>query len=228
MENGSLIPWLTGTALIHASLAWRHRGVLEERPPSCWPWPHSALQLRHLPDPQRHLQQPARVQPLADRLDVSGTPARSGRGERTPLGMAPGQAAARQSARRGLDAGSVGGDLDGSPASVGAESPWPAPWPSRSRTSSSAARSLSVRPSTTTFSSPSAWCSWRQPGWRPGALGRGRHGSREKTATGVSGPWRGRGGDCFRLGGPAPDRRGRGRAGRPGSGSCRRGAASRC
>lgn len=27
VENGSLIPWLTGTALIHAMMAWQHRGV---------------------------------------------------------------------------------------------------------------------------------------------------------------------------------------------------------
>jgi cytochrome c-type biogenesis protein CcmF len=30
VENGSLIPWLTGTALIHALMAWRHRGVLKK------------------------------------------------------------------------------------------------------------------------------------------------------------------------------------------------------
>jgi len=30
VENGSLIPWLTGTALIHALLAWQHAGVLKK------------------------------------------------------------------------------------------------------------------------------------------------------------------------------------------------------
>ena len=30
VENGSLIPWLTGTALIHASLAWQHCGALKK------------------------------------------------------------------------------------------------------------------------------------------------------------------------------------------------------
>jgi len=30
VENGSLIPWLTGTALVHTSLAWRRRGVLKK------------------------------------------------------------------------------------------------------------------------------------------------------------------------------------------------------
>jgi len=30
VENGSLVPWLTGTALIHAVLAWQHRGVLKK------------------------------------------------------------------------------------------------------------------------------------------------------------------------------------------------------
>ena len=30
MENGSLIPWLTGTALIHALMAWQYRGVLKK------------------------------------------------------------------------------------------------------------------------------------------------------------------------------------------------------
>jgi cytochrome c-type biogenesis protein CcmF len=30
VENGSLIPWLTGTALIHAFMAWRHRGCLKK------------------------------------------------------------------------------------------------------------------------------------------------------------------------------------------------------
>ena len=30
VENGSLIPWLTGTALVHALLAWQHRGVLKK------------------------------------------------------------------------------------------------------------------------------------------------------------------------------------------------------
>ncbi len=30
VENGSLIPWLTGTALVHASMAWQHRGVLKK------------------------------------------------------------------------------------------------------------------------------------------------------------------------------------------------------
>jgi len=30
VENGSLLPWLTGTALIHASLAWQHRQVLKK------------------------------------------------------------------------------------------------------------------------------------------------------------------------------------------------------
>ncbi len=35
VENGSLIPWLTGTALIHAMLSWQHRGV----------WKKSALLL---------------------------------------------------------------------------------------------------------------------------------------------------------------------------------------
>lgn len=29
VENGSLIPWLTGTASVHALMAWRHRGVLK-------------------------------------------------------------------------------------------------------------------------------------------------------------------------------------------------------
>lgn len=29
VENGSLIPWLTGTALIHSSLAWQHCGALK-------------------------------------------------------------------------------------------------------------------------------------------------------------------------------------------------------
>jgi len=30
VENGSLLPWLTGTALIHSLLAWRHRGCLKK------------------------------------------------------------------------------------------------------------------------------------------------------------------------------------------------------
>jgi cytochrome c-type biogenesis protein CcmF len=30
VENGSLIPWLTGTALVHALMAWRHRGCLKK------------------------------------------------------------------------------------------------------------------------------------------------------------------------------------------------------
>jgi cytochrome c-type biogenesis protein CcmF len=30
VENGSLLPWLTGTALIHSMLAWRHRGCLKK------------------------------------------------------------------------------------------------------------------------------------------------------------------------------------------------------
>jgi cytochrome c-type biogenesis protein CcmF len=30
VENGSLLPWLTGTALIHAMLAWRHSGCLKK------------------------------------------------------------------------------------------------------------------------------------------------------------------------------------------------------
>jgi len=30
VENGSLIPWLTGTALVHVLLAWRYRGVLKK------------------------------------------------------------------------------------------------------------------------------------------------------------------------------------------------------
>lgn len=30
VENGSLIPWLTGTALIHSLMAWRRRGVLKK------------------------------------------------------------------------------------------------------------------------------------------------------------------------------------------------------
>ena len=30
VENGSLIPWLTGTALMHASMAWQHRGMLKK------------------------------------------------------------------------------------------------------------------------------------------------------------------------------------------------------
>jgi cytochrome c-type biogenesis protein CcmF len=30
VENGSLIPWLTGTALIHTLLAWQYRGVLKK------------------------------------------------------------------------------------------------------------------------------------------------------------------------------------------------------
>jgi cytochrome c-type biogenesis protein CcmF len=29
VENGSLIPWLTGTALVHSLMAWRHRGCLK-------------------------------------------------------------------------------------------------------------------------------------------------------------------------------------------------------
>jgi cytochrome c-type biogenesis protein CcmF len=29
VENGSLVPWLTGTALIHTMMAWRYRGVLK-------------------------------------------------------------------------------------------------------------------------------------------------------------------------------------------------------
>ncbi len=30
VENGSLLPWLTGTALIHTAMAWKHRGVLKK------------------------------------------------------------------------------------------------------------------------------------------------------------------------------------------------------
>jgi len=30
VENGSLIPWLTGTALVHTSMAWQHRGGLKK------------------------------------------------------------------------------------------------------------------------------------------------------------------------------------------------------
>jgi cytochrome c biogenesis factor len=30
VENGSLIPWLTGTALLHTSMAWQRRGVLKK------------------------------------------------------------------------------------------------------------------------------------------------------------------------------------------------------
>jgi cytochrome c-type biogenesis protein CcmF len=30
VENGSLIPWLTGTALIHSLMTWRHRGSLKK------------------------------------------------------------------------------------------------------------------------------------------------------------------------------------------------------
>jgi cytochrome c-type biogenesis protein CcmF len=30
VENGSLIPWLTGTALIHAIMAWRHGGAMKK------------------------------------------------------------------------------------------------------------------------------------------------------------------------------------------------------
>ncbi len=30
VENGSLLPWLAGTAMIHAALAWQHRGVLKK------------------------------------------------------------------------------------------------------------------------------------------------------------------------------------------------------
>jgi len=30
VENGSLIPWLTGSSLIHSLMAWRHRGVLKK------------------------------------------------------------------------------------------------------------------------------------------------------------------------------------------------------
>jgi len=30
VENGSLMPWLTGTALIHTMMAWRHRGILKK------------------------------------------------------------------------------------------------------------------------------------------------------------------------------------------------------
>jgi cytochrome c-type biogenesis protein CcmF len=30
VENGSLIPWLTGTAFIHAGMAWRSRGILKK------------------------------------------------------------------------------------------------------------------------------------------------------------------------------------------------------
>ena len=29
VENGSLIPWLTGTALIHCLMGWHYRGVLK-------------------------------------------------------------------------------------------------------------------------------------------------------------------------------------------------------
>ncbi len=30
VENGSLIPWLTGTALLHTAMAWRYRGVMKK------------------------------------------------------------------------------------------------------------------------------------------------------------------------------------------------------
>jgi len=30
VENGSLMPWLTGTALIHTMMAWKHRGILKK------------------------------------------------------------------------------------------------------------------------------------------------------------------------------------------------------
>ena len=36
VENGSLLPWLTGTAFIHSMMAWRHRERAEERRPCRW------------------------------------------------------------------------------------------------------------------------------------------------------------------------------------------------
>ena len=79
VENGSLIPWLTGTALIHAMMAWHYRGTLKRTTIALSSRHLRPVQLRHVSHPQRRLQQSARLQRLADRLAIPGTDALPGR-----------------------------------------------------------------------------------------------------------------------------------------------------
>ena len=72
VENGSLMPWLTGTALMHCLMGWHYRGVLKRTTIAlCCSHLHP-LQLCHVSDTQRDLQQPARVQSLENRLGFLG------------------------------------------------------------------------------------------------------------------------------------------------------------
>ncbi len=72
VENGSLIPWLIGTAFIHTLMAWQYSRHAEKNQHRAGDRLVRDVQLRHVSDPQRHLQQSARLQPVADRLAVSG------------------------------------------------------------------------------------------------------------------------------------------------------------
>ena len=70
VENGSLIPWLTATAMIHAAMVYRQRGALKRTTIVAGGGDICSLQFRRVPHAKRHLQQLARLQPIADRLDV--------------------------------------------------------------------------------------------------------------------------------------------------------------
>ena len=72
VENGSLIPWLTGTALIHCGLAWHYRGSTEKNNSGAFHNHLCALQFCRISNSQRNLRQPARIQPIAHRLVVLG------------------------------------------------------------------------------------------------------------------------------------------------------------
>ena len=70
VENGSLLPWLTGTA--HHS---QHDGVastrgIKENRDFARDYHFRPVQFRHVSNAQRHLQQRSRVQRITDRLDV--------------------------------------------------------------------------------------------------------------------------------------------------------------
>ena len=95
VENGSLMPWLTGTALIHAMMAWQYRGGFKTHGPGPGRRHLRAVQLRDVPDPQRHLQQLARLQRVAHRLAVPGADVGAGGRRRGLAGGSPRSPAAR-------------------------------------------------------------------------------------------------------------------------------------
>ena len=108
VENGSLIPWLTATAMIHAAMAYSQRGGLKRTTLVLAVATFAACNFAAFLTRSGSLQQLARLQPIADRLDVPGDVPGAGGGNRSAPGPAPRGNGVRQPAFRSVGQGNGG------------------------------------------------------------------------------------------------------------------------